>query len=90
MCPLISAVVGLAHVKIEIDRSSETIVANKVEVLPPSRLPLTRLPIDTRWVPMRPVSGADTCENSRSSWASRIAALAVSIAAAALRWSARR
>ena len=41
-------------------------------------------------VTVRPLSGAATCENSRSSWASRIAALAVSIAATALRWSAVR
>ena len=39
---------------------------------------------------MRPVNGAVTRENSRSSCASLIAALAVSMAACALRWSAAR
>ena len=65
-------------------------VASSVVGLVPPRLPLTRLPTETRCAPMRPVNGAVTRENSRSSCASLIAALAVSMAACALRWSAAR
>ena len=57
----------------------------------PPRLPLTRLPIETRCAPMRPVNGAVTRENSRSSRASAMARLGgCRWRPRRLRWSAAR
>src|SRR6266403_614536 len=72
--------------------SSETSVVSRVVGLVAARLPAIKLPTETRRAPMRPVKGAVMRQYSISSWASRIWALASSIAACALlcsevRWS---
>src|SRR6266436_5945123 len=72
--------------------SSETSVVSRVVGLVAARLPAIRLPMETSRAPMRPVKGAVMRQYSRSSWASRIWALASSIAAcaefrSAVRWS---
>jgi hypothetical protein len=84
------AVVRLAPVEVDVDGVQRDDCPSRVDVPTPPRLPLTRPPTETRCAPMRPVNGAVMREKSRSSCASVIAALAASITACALRWSARR
>ena len=65
-------------------------MASSVDWPVPPRLPLTRLPRETRRAPMRPANGAVILANSRSRRASAMVDFAVSMAACALRSSAAR
>ena len=64
------------------DRARRCVASNVVGLVAP-RLPAIRLPTETRCAPMRPVKGAVMRQYSRSNWASRICALASSMAACA-------